>query len=118
ELKAGRLSPREWLAWAGAKKLKVSLALNEAIAAKWTYKALTPKPGSKSLSDELSTKEHVTLLVIAATLAKLSKVDLYQPSKAALIIESASEQLGARVGRRTIEEHLKQIPAAIERKGR
>jgi hypothetical protein len=75
------------------------------------------------LSDEseveakpLERRERATLLTIVAALAKLAKVDLSKPSKAAVAIESETALMGARVAARTIENHLKRIPEALEAK--
>ena len=45
-------------------------------------------------------------------------IDISKPSKAADAIEALTTTLGARVSARTIEDHLKRIPDAIERKGK
>ena len=52
--------------------------------------------------------------MIIAALAKLAKVDVKKVSAAAKAIESETICLKARVGLRTIEEHLKKIPEALE----
>jgi hypothetical protein len=62
-------------------------------------------------------RERTTLLVIIAALAELNGIDVKQPSKAALQIESATIQKGARISARAIEDHLRRIPDALERKG-
>ena len=54
--------------------------------------------------------------MIIAALAKLARVDVTKPSKAAATIESEIARMGARVGVRTIEEHLKRIAEALESK--
>jgi hypothetical protein len=61
-------------------------------------------------------RERETLLVIIAALARLPKIDVTHPSKAAAAIESETIGMTARVAKRTIEEHLKRIPDAIESK--
>jgi hypothetical protein len=61
-------------------------------------------------------RERTTLLVIIAALAKLAKVDIAKPSSAATSIESQTTLMGARVAARTIENHLKRIPEALESK--
>jgi hypothetical protein len=61
-------------------------------------------------------RERSTLLTIIAALASLAKVDVSRPSKAAAAIESETTLLGARVAARTVEEHLKRIPEALERR--
>jgi len=62
-------------------------------------------------------RERTTLLVIIAALAELNGIDVKKPSKAALEIESATIRMGARVAARTIEEHLRHIREAMEKKG-
>ena len=54
------------------------------------------------------------MLVIIAALARLAKIDLTKPSKAAEAIESETISLGARVAARTIENHLNRIREAEE----
>lgn len=51
-------------------------------------------------------RERTTLLVIIAALAELNGIDVKHPSKAALEIESATIQKGARISARAIEDHL------------
>ena len=65
----------------------------------------------------LEWKERATLLVIIAALAKLAKVDIDKPSKAAVAIESQIALMGCHMGVRTIEVHLNRIRDALERKG-
>ena len=59
-------------------------------------------------------RERATLLVIIAALAKIAKIDVTKPSAAALAIESQTALMGSRVASRTIEDHLKRIPEALE----
>jgi hypothetical protein len=61
----------------------------------------------------LELRERTTLLVIIAALAKMAKIDLKKPSKAAANIERETELMGARVSDRTILNHLNRIPAAL-----
>lgn len=61
-------------------------------------------------------RERTTLLVIIGALAKLAGIDLSKSSKAAGIIESETVFMGVRVATRTIENHLKLIPEAMENK--
>jgi hypothetical protein len=44
----------------------------------------------------------------------MADIDVAKPSKAAVAIESQTIRMGARVSDRTIEDHLKRIPAALE----
>lgn len=74
--------------------------------------------GRDSSGDKpLERRERTTLLVLIAALAKLAKVDVAKPSSAAAAIESETERMGARVAARTIENHLKLIPDALEARG-
>jgi hypothetical protein len=72
-----------------------------------------PEP---ALERPLGRKERATLLVIIAALAKLAKVDIAKPSKAAAAIEGEAARMGIRVGGRTIEEKLKLIPDVLASK--
>jgi hypothetical protein len=60
-------------------------------------------------------RERTSLLAIIAALAELAKLDVTKPSSAAVAIESQTVLMGARVASRTIENHLKLIPEALER---
>jgi hypothetical protein len=62
----------------------------------------------------LKRRERTTLLVMIAALSELAKIDVAKPSGAAVAIESQTVRMGARVAARTIENHLKLIPEAIE----
>jgi len=64
----------------------------------------------------LGTRERNTLLTIIAALCKELSIDVSQPSKAAAAIESLTTKIRARVAQRTIENHLKRIPEALESK--
>jgi hypothetical protein len=59
-------------------------------------------------------RERNTLLVVIAALADLARIDVSKPSAAGAAIESKTAQMGARVAARTIENHLKRIPEALE----
>jgi hypothetical protein len=68
-----------------------------------------------ALNDKpLLTKERRSLLVVIAALAKEAKINLDHPSKAATVIEGLTNSIGAPVAKRTIEEHLKKIPDALD----
>jgi hypothetical protein len=73
-----------------------------------------PEPATERL---LKRRERDSLLVIIAALAELNGIDVKRPSKAAMEIESATIRKGARVSARAIEDHLRRIPDALERKG-
>jgi hypothetical protein len=66
----------------------------------------------------LERRERTTLLVIIAALAELAKIDVTKPSSAGATIESQTALLGAEVSSRAIQNHLKLIPEALERRGR
>jgi hypothetical protein len=68
----------------------------------------------QKLEKPIERRERSTLLVIVAALCKLAKIDLTKPSAAAVTIESETVRMGARVATRTIENHLKLIPEALE----
>jgi len=71
-----------------------------------------PEP---DLDRPVGPRERTTLLLIITALAKLANVDVSRPSKAALAIENETVKLKARVAPRTIEDHLRRIPAALRR---
>jgi hypothetical protein len=59
-------------------------------------------------------RERNTLLVILAAVADMARIDVSKPSAAGAAIESKTAQMGVRVAARTIENHLKRIPEALE----
>ena len=61
-------------------------------------------------------RERTTLLTIIAALAKEIGIDISKPSKAGGLIGNLTEQLGAPVSPRTIEDHLKRIPDSLEKR--
>jgi hypothetical protein len=72
-----------------------------------------PEP---AIERPVARRERSTLLVIIAALAKLARIDVSKASSAATSIESQTVLMGTRVAARTIEEHLKRIPEALENK--
>jgi hypothetical protein len=62
-------------------------------------------------------RERDSLLIIIAALAELNGINVARPSKAAAEIEGATIRKGARISARAIENHLRLIPDALERKG-
>lgn len=68
--------------------------------------------------ESLGRKERDSLLVIIAALMEEARISRAQTSKAAINIEAMTERQGARVARRTIENHLKRIDEALERRSR
>ena len=76
-------------------------------------------PTSASLDRPLGERERATLLTIIAALAKTAEIDVSQPSKAGGQIEALTTRaLGIRIPARTVENHLKAIPDALERRGK
>ncbi len=63
----------------------------------------------------LRQRERSTLLVLIGALARAARIDITRPSKAAGAIEALTQELGARVSARAIEDHLRLVPDAIER---
>jgi len=112
-----RQSPAKWLEWATTRKLKVTKSLNAAVDAKWQEQPRAEANSAAGIQTKaLGNRERNTLLVLIAALAKQAAIDLRMPSKAAAQMESATEQMGARIPQRTIEEHLKRIPEALEKR--
>ena len=66
----------------------------------------------------LERRERTTLLVIIAALAELAKIDVTKPTSAGATIESQTALMGAEVSSRAIQNHLKLIPEALERRGK
>ena len=64
------------------------------------------------------TRERATLLTIIAALARAADIDILKASKAGDTIEALTVELRARVSARAIEDHLKRIPDALERRGK
>ena len=62
----------------------------------------------------LDSRERKTLLIIIAALARVAKIDIDSPGKAALYIEGLTVEMGARASKRAIENHLKNVPDALE----
>ena len=65
-------------------------------------------------SRPLLTTERNTLLTIIAALAKQAKIEIKETGKSAQYISGLTDELGANVSKRAIEEHLKKIPNALE----
>jgi hypothetical protein len=109
-------SPAHWIEWAESKSLAIPWL-------EWARsERLVPQPSAgKPVAADLTTpplkqRERTTLLVLVAALAQELRIDVGQPSKAAVAIEKLTSRAGARVAARTIEDHLKRIPDALERK--
>ena len=73
---------------------------------------------SVEIEKVIGTRERTTLLTVIAALAESANISLLTPSKSAEIIAGMTERMGAPVAKRTIEEHLKKVPDALERKSR
>ena len=81
--------------------------------------APVPAPTSASVDRPLGERERATLLTVIAALAKNAGIEVSQPSKASGQIEAlTTEALGIRIPARTVENHLKAIPDALERRGK
>lgn len=72
----------------------------------------------EDIEKQVGTRERSTLLTLVAALAKKGGIDVSKPSTAGEAIEALTTALGARVSARTIEDHLKRIPDALERRGK
>ena len=95
-------------------------ALDEFIAAR---RRSAPEPSAPvqekdALDNPLGERERTTLLTVIAALCHDAKIDITKPSAAGATIEALTEALGARVSARTIEDHLRKIPDAVERRGK
>lgn len=64
----------------------------------------------------LKERERTTLLTLIAALCDHGGLDITKPSKTASVIEDLTSRIGARVAARTIEDHLKRIPAALQKR--
>lgn len=77
-----------------------------------------PRQGQSEEQKPLTPKERTTLLIITYLLAEAAKIDILKASKAASALVSIAETKGIQIGQRTIEEHLKKIPDALEKRGK
>lgn len=66
-----------------------------------------------SIDKAITTRERNTLLTIIAALAKQAKIDVNDCGKSAQYIAGLTDEIGASVSKRAIEEHLKKIPDAL-----
>lgn len=66
----------------------------------------------------LKMRERRTLLVLIAALARALDIDISQPQKAAQSIQNLSENIGVPVDHQTIANKLKEIPEALEARGK
>ena len=70
------------------------------------------------LDKPLQDRERNTLLILIGALCRHAKVDYLKPSAAGAAIQAMTEELGARVSARAIEDHLRKVPDAIERRAK
>jgi hypothetical protein len=79
-----------------------------------------PTAESASSSEDsvevLGTKERTTLLCIIGTLAREARFDISRPSKAAGVLVNSAAATGVRISQRSVEEWLKKVPEALERR--
>ena len=108
--------PSYYIDWALSKELDIPW-LKYAIE-KGFYKPKEPESLTQNNDKPLLPKERNTLLVIIAALAKEAKIDLSKPSKAGEAIAHLTELIGAPVDHSTIEQKIKQIYAALERRAK
>jgi hypothetical protein len=68
------------------------------------------------IDEPLSAKERGSLLVMIAVLCKEAKLEYKTPSKTAKLILDMAYEMGVSIGETTIENNLKKIPDALERR--
>ena len=116
----GHLRERSWIPAGGLPDDAVLVVRTAALDdLKARVSKSSPSDGGEPPSEDkrLGTTERTSLLIIIAGLAKRAQIDVAKPSQAAKAILAEIDRLGAKVGQRTIEEHLKKIPDALERRG-
>jgi hypothetical protein len=94
--------------------LKMGIFLPEEIA---RIEAISDDSTANEVTQEsapLKNRERDTLLTIIAALAKYGKISIDEYGKSAGFISGLTDEIGASVAKRTIEEHLKKIPNALE----
>lgn len=69
-----------------------------------------------ALEKSIETRERTTLLTIIAALAKKAGIEVTKHAVAGAAIELLTDAMGARVATRTVQDHLKRIPDALERR--
>jgi hypothetical protein len=75
-------------------------------------------PVADELAKSVGRRERTSLLAIIAALADAAEVDVSKVSKAGKTIEAMTVRKGAKVAARTVEDFLRLIPDAVERRGR
>lgn len=105
--------PNDAIRWAAAKFPNFPFTAPEEV----TREQCSSEKGQLMKREKpLRTIERNTLLTIIAVLAKAAKVpldDYRKPGKAAGYIEGLTDEFGAHVSKRAIEDHLKKIPDAL-----
>lgn len=92
----------------------------ESAPVKWILPPEFPRAAASANNREagtegtLSTKERTSLLVIIHALAKMAKLDIEKPAKAAMPIVSALQQEGVKIAPRTVQDWLNRVPEAVE----
>jgi hypothetical protein len=79
-------------------------------------KASAGQHASDPLAESLGARERTTLLTIIAAVCQEARIDVSRPSKAGAKIAELTQQMGAPVSTRAIEDHLKRIKDALERR--
>lgn len=85
-------------------------------AYKWLYDCEATTQPPPAPDKPLSTRERTSLLLIIAALCKEAKINYSKPTTAAENILHQLDGMGASLSPRAIEEHLKKIPDALERR--
>ena len=67
-------------------------------------------------SEQLDARERTTLLAIIGVLARLAKLSLEQPTKAAGVIVHEAKTDGVKLNTKTVGTHLKKIADALDRR--
>ena len=128
-MSAGRLALvvifSEFVEWCDRVRFGLPPEFRDAVKATATAYAPTPTapvgvPAAETpddVSKPIATKERTTLLAIIGGIAKAADFDISQPTVAAKAIVKALDESGAKIGQRTVENALKEVADAIERKG-
>ena len=95
----------------------VRTAALDALKARVSESSSTAAESKPTATDKpLTTRERNSLLIIIGALAKMAKVDIGAPSSAAESIQCEAELSGLKIGKRTVEEHLKKVEETMERR--
>ena len=118
-------APKDNSVFPAGSQLGVRPQALDAVVARLALPSLDPEEQSPSKADDVTDpldkplevqRERATLLTIIAALADEADIDISKASKAGVIIEARTVELGARVAARTIEGHLKRISDALDRR--